>query len=87
MWAITTGTSSLLKKKKNQVKRPKPESRVPETGSDPPIGSNRGSGRDSSGDDGAEVRRDYCSQQGRGKEKWNEDEWPTPPSLFYRAVR
>ena len=34
------------KKKKNQVKSPNPESRVPETGSDPPIGSGRGSGRD-----------------------------------------
>ena len=36
----------LLKKKKNQVKSPSPESRVPETGSDPPIGSDRDSGRD-----------------------------------------
>ena len=35
-----------LKKKKNQVKSPSPESRVPETGSDPPIGSGRESGRD-----------------------------------------
>ena len=35
-----------LKKKKNQVKSPSPESRVPETGSDPPIGSGRDSGRD-----------------------------------------
>ena len=34
------------KKKKNQVKSPSPESRVPETGSDPPIGSDRDSGRD-----------------------------------------
>ena len=34
------------KKKKNQVKSPSPESRVPETGSDPPIGSDRESGRD-----------------------------------------
>ena len=34
------------KKKKNQVKSPSPESRVPETGSDPPIGSGRDSGRD-----------------------------------------
>ena len=33
-------------KKKNQVKSPSPESRVPETGSDPPIGSGRDSGRD-----------------------------------------
>ena len=31
-----------LKKKKS----PSPESRVPETGSDPPIGSDRDSGRD-----------------------------------------
>ena len=35
-----------LKKKKNQVKSPSPESLVPETGSDPPIGSGRDSGRD-----------------------------------------
>ena len=42
MWAIPTSTSSVLKKKKS----PSPESRVPETGSDPPIGSDRGSGRD-----------------------------------------
>ena len=34
------------KKKKNQVKSPSPESRVPETGSDPPIGSDRDSGCD-----------------------------------------
>ena len=50
MWAIPTGTSSVFfkkKKKKNQVKSPSPESRVPETGSDPPIGSGRGSGHDS----------------------------------------
>ena len=46
MWAIPTGTSSVLKKKKNQVKSPSPESRVLETGSDPPIGSGRDSGRD-----------------------------------------
>ena len=44
MWAIPTGTSYVLKK--NQVKSPSLESRVPETGSDPPIGSDRGSGRD-----------------------------------------
>ena len=36
-----------LKKKKIQVKSPSPESSVPETGSDPPIGSDRDSGRDS----------------------------------------
>ena len=48
MWAIPTGTSSVLKKK-NQVKSPSPESRVLETGSDPPIGSGRGSGRDTMG--------------------------------------
>ena len=35
-----------FKKKKNQVKSPSPESRVPETGSDPPIGSDRDSGLD-----------------------------------------
>ena len=35
-------------KKKNQVKSPSPESRVPGTGSNPPIGSDRGSGRDTS---------------------------------------
>ena len=33
-------------KKKNQVKSPSPESRVPEIGSDPPIGSDRESGHD-----------------------------------------
>ena len=33
-------------KKKNQVKSPSPESRVPETGSDPPIESDRDSGCD-----------------------------------------
>ena len=43
MWAIPTGASSI---KKNQVKSPSLESRVPETGSDPPIGSDRDSGRD-----------------------------------------
>ena len=38
----------LFKKiKKYQVKSPSPESRVPETGSDPPIGSGRDLGRDS----------------------------------------
>ena len=47
MWAIPTGISSAFKKKKNQVKSPSPESRVPKTGSDPPIGSDRDSGRDS----------------------------------------
>ena len=45
MWAIPIGTSSVLKKK-NQVKSPSIWSRVPETGSDPPIGSDRDSGRD-----------------------------------------
>ena len=35
-----------LKKKKNPVKSPSLESRIPETGSDPPIGSGRDSGRD-----------------------------------------
>ena len=45
MWAIPTGTNLVLKKK-NQVKSPSPDSRVPETGSDPPIGSDRESGRD-----------------------------------------
>ena len=37
-----------LKKKKNQVKSPSLESRVPELGSDPPIGLDRESGRDNS---------------------------------------
>ena len=46
MWAIPTGTSSVLKKNKNQVKSPSIWSRVPETGSDPLIGSDRDSGRD-----------------------------------------
>ena len=34
------------KKKTYQVKSPSPESRIPETGSDPPIGSDRDSGHD-----------------------------------------
>ena len=47
MWAIPTGASWLLKiKNKNQVKSPSPESRVLETSSDPPIGSDRESGHD-----------------------------------------
>ena len=37
-----------FKKKKNQVKSPSTWSRVPETGSDPPIGSDQDSGRDTS---------------------------------------
>ena len=43
MWAIPTGTSSVFLKKK-QVMSPSPESRVPETGSDPPIGLDLDSG-------------------------------------------
>ena len=47
MWAIPTGASWLLKiKNKNQVKSPSLESCVSETSSDPPIGSDRESGRD-----------------------------------------
>ena len=49
MWAIPTCISSVLffkKKKKNQVRSPSPESRVPKTGSDPPFGSDRESGCD-----------------------------------------
>ena len=49
MWAITHRCQLAFKKKKkkkNQVRSPSPESRVPETGSDPPIGSGRDSGRD-----------------------------------------
>ena len=45
MWSIPIGTSLVLKKK-NQVKSPSIWSHVPETGSDPPIGSDRDSGRD-----------------------------------------
>ena len=44
MWAITHRYQFCLKKKKK--KSPSPESRVPETGSDPPIGSDRDSGCD-----------------------------------------
>ena len=44
MWAIPTGSSWFCLKKKK--KSPSPESRVPETSSDPPIGSGRDSGRD-----------------------------------------
>ena len=46
MWGIPTCTSSVLKKKKNQVKCPSPESCVPKTGSNSPIGSDLDSGRD-----------------------------------------
>ena len=46
MWAIPTGTRSVKKIKNIQVKSPSPESRFPETGSDPPIGLDRESGRD-----------------------------------------
>ena len=45
-----------LKKKKSQVKSPSPESRVPETGSDPLIGSDRDSGRDNSS-----ILLEHCS--------------------------
>ena len=45
MWVIPTGTSWLLKKKKSG-KESQYWSRVPETGSDPPIGSDRESWRD-----------------------------------------
>ena len=48
MWAIPTGANWLLKKK-NQVESPSIWSRVPETSSDPPIGSDRDSGRDNLG--------------------------------------
>ena len=48
MWAIPTGASRLLKKK-IQVKSSSIWSRVPETGSDPPIGSDRDSGCDNRG--------------------------------------
>ena len=44
MWAIPTGISLVLKK--NQVKSPSIWSCVPETGSDPPIGLDRESRRD-----------------------------------------
>ena len=43
MWAIPTGISSVKKKKKKSTS---PESRVPEIGSDPPIGSGWDSGCD-----------------------------------------
>ena len=49
MWAIPTGASWFCfkkKKKKIQVVSPSPESRVPKTGSDPPIGLDREPGRD-----------------------------------------
>ena len=44
MWTIPTGISLVFFFFKK--KSPSPESRVPETGSDPPIGSDRDSGRD-----------------------------------------
>ena len=45
MWAIPLGTSS-ASGKKDQVKSPSIWSRVPKTGLDLPIGSDRESGRD-----------------------------------------
>ena len=45
MWAIPQVPVGFEKKKKKK-KSPSPESRVPETGSDLPIGSDRDSGRD-----------------------------------------
>ena len=45
MWAIPTGTSSALGKKKSGKESQYMVSR-PENGSDPPIGSDRESGRD-----------------------------------------
>ena len=42
-----THRCQLAFKKKNQVRSPSIWSRVPETGSDPPIGSDRDSGHDS----------------------------------------
>ena len=47
MWAHNPqGPVGFKKKLKNQVKSLSPESRTPETGSDPPIGTDRDSGRD-----------------------------------------
>ena len=46
MWAIPTGTSSVLKKKKKSGKESQYLFSHPELGSDPPIGSDRESGRD-----------------------------------------
>ena len=46
MWAIPTGASWFFKKKKNRVESPSIWSRVLETGSDPPIGSDRDSEHD-----------------------------------------
>ena len=48
MWAIPTGTNSGFKKIKNQVKSPSIMVSQPELGSDPPIGSGRESGCDTS---------------------------------------
>ena len=47
MWGHTHRCQLALKK--NQVKNPSMWSRVPEIGSDPPIGSDRDSGRDTVG--------------------------------------
>ena len=46
MWAIPTGTSSVLKKKKNTGKESQYMVSRLELGSDPSIGSDRESGRD-----------------------------------------
>ena len=67
MWAIPTVASWLLKK--NQVKSRSYESRVPETGSDPPIGSGRDSGCDM-----------LCSRRHIGRRFWFPGKvWVVPP--------
>ena len=52
-----THRCQLAFKKKNQVRSPSPESRIPEIGSDPPIGSDRDRGRDTT----CEGREDVAS--------------------------
>ena len=61
MWAISIGTSSVLKK--NQVKSTSPEFRVLEIGSDPPIGSDRESRRDWTSLDIIPMRIDENSRE------------------------
>ena len=69
MWAIPTGTGSILKKKKNQVVSPSPESRVPETCSDPPIGSGREPGRDKRAEFRAACRASKTTKWNRQQEE------------------
>ena len=69
-------------KKKIQVKSPSPESRVPETGSDPPIGSDRESGRDK----GCEISVHGDQMDPLPEEQQSQQGTPMNPTT-YRSMR